>query len=42
MAISDKVGLVSTVARIATSIAWERWGTSPNTVQLRWSDGDVW
>lgn len=30
MAISDKVGLVSTVGKIAGSIAWERWGLSPS------------
>lgn len=30
MAISDKVGLVSTVGKIAGSIAWERWGPSPS------------
>lgn len=35
MAISDKVRLVSTVARIATSIAWERWGSSPVPVSAK-------
>ena len=30
MSISDKVGLVSTVGKIAGSIAWERWGPSPS------------